>query len=808
MADEVNVGTVKATLTADASEFTQAMGLASNSLLATGIASVALGKLTADLAESLLSAAKSAAQFAFDVTAAAGKSAESMQHMSQQTGIAVDEFERMAPILNRTGVSAEQITQGFRRLSQNIQAAQDPSSRAAYLFERMGISISGLETPSEVFQLITDRVAKMGPGFARNTDLVDLMGRAAMRLIPVMSQGTAGFMGFAEASAHAALILNTEAREALLKVDDSFDDLKTASDDLSKHLGVLFMPFVKGINEARLLATNWLTGFVDQVTIATRTLSERFTAFFSFLREAWKAKDLESIIELWKTIDATAAANIETIRQLGVTTTEAADAQEKLNAAAAKEHAGIVRLGEVQEQLGKKILVTNIAAQQLEATLLGTGMQQVAETLSAIFGTKVTTMEAAVEVQAGLEIVKQAQLDAATAVEAYGQKAFDAVQQVKQLTDVDITYADAVEQDRLGIQMRTEQIQKWNDSLTDSTALARRAAAEMAVIQATPVGPFAGVGAQRSAAVAAINAETEARKVAAEHDIANERQKQFALATIEKEGTARRMQMVQQFPTFWERQLRDVVSSNSFSVSQITTTWTSGIANSVVKGGQFFKQAWQSTEIAVVQGFLNFGIQMAAQAALQASVEMGILSAESAAKLGLRTATNAAVVASDTAAATASVSVWAGASAAIIGWYATVASGFAAISGALVGVVVAVGTFIEGVLGAIAAALTETVFGIPWAGAILVGIALIAAALAATGNLPGFAEGGIVTKPTLALIGESGPEAVVPLSGPNAGGGFGGGQQTIIIQLDRRTLTETVLRGMPREVRLRLGNAF
>lgn len=37
------------------------------------------------------------------------------------------------------------------------------------------------------------------------------------------------------------------------------------------------------------------------------------------------------------------------------------------------------------------------------------------------------------------------------------------------------------------------------------------------------------------------------------------------------------------------------------------------------------------------------------------------------------------------------------------------------------------------------------------------------------GNMPALANGGIVTKPTVALMGERGPEAVVPLSGPNAG---------------------------------------
>lgn len=44
-------------------------------------------------------------------------------------------------------------------------------------------------------------------------------------------------------------------------------------------------------------------------------------------------------------------------------------------------------------------------------------------------------------------------------------------------------------------------------------------------------------------------------------------------------------------------------------------------------------------------------------------------------------------------------------------------------------------------------------------------------------NIPMLAEGGIVNKPTLAMIGEAGPEAVVPLSGNR---GFGGGMNVTI----------------------------
>jgi len=45
-------------------------------------------------------------------------------------------------------------------------------------------------------------------------------------------------------------------------------------------------------------------------------------------------------------------------------------------------------------------------------------------------------------------------------------------------------------------------------------------------------------------------------------------------------------------------------------------------------------------------------------------------------------------------------------------------------------------------------------------------------------RMPAMADGGIVNRPTIAMIGESGPEAVVPLSG----GGFGGGSITINVQ--------------------------
>lgn len=68
-----------------------------------------------------------------------------------------------------------------------------------------------------------------------------------------------------------------------------------------------------------------------------------------------------------------------------------------------------------------------------------------------------------------------------------------------------------------------------------------------------------------------------------------------------------------------------------------------------------------------------------------------------------------------------------------------------------------------------------------------------------SGGIPAMAAGGVVTSPTLALIGEAGPEAVVPLSKM---GGMGGGESTV-----RLIITgEGVLSGLRKEIRTKGGD--
>ena len=71
---------------------------------------------------------------------------------------------------------------------------------------------------------------------------------------------------------------------------------------------------------------------------------------------------------------------------------------------------------------------------------------------------------------------------------------------------------------------------------------------------------------------------------------------------------------------------------------------------------------------------------------------------------------------------------------------------------------------------------------------------------AGLGKMLGLADGGIVTGPTLAMVGEAGPEAVIPLDRMS-----GMGQQTIYIDLDGRRIAESTMRNMPSVLRVQTG---
>lgn len=743
----------------------------------------------------------------------AGRQAEMLDKTSQMTGIAVSTLQNWTVAMAQSGIGMDALTRGVKTLSEQLVLARNPNSQAAETFNQLGITATSVDG---VLEQLADQFENMPDGVDKTKLAVDLFGRAGQDLIPILNKGSAGFRESMDASKKLGAVLSDDTVQALAATDDSFDTLGVATNAVANQFAGLMAPAVKTV--------------VDSLARGTGVVA----TFFGALNEG--SKSGENTIQFLKTINPLIRGlggpgfNVEAMEQQQKDMASFGEAAKGLhNELLAKMEAE----GQVQEDMGRRILSDlltkwrNIVAEQRAQEALGRTVNAIAERER-----KERNADFALQLQQQEELnnLQFAPVTPSAAMKAQQEAVENLIRLMPELTHQEAALLALHNQSAAhdAIVAATDAYKDRNKELELGVEYARADFQQQQSWYQQAPGLIGQADLARQKGFALLQAENDLRRTMIDETIFDEERKDAAIITLDIDLNAKRRQLIQQFPTFWEQQLNSLVASNAFSLSTITSNFNNATAQ-WIQGQGTFTQFWQQTQTTMLTSALQMTEQWLVQLALSQSRELGLITLQETSKTALKMtgdaarvasneAADAAIVASNTTSATASAVVWSASFEAVYGQILLLGTAVKAFFVETIWpMIVQFATSIIGVIEAIATALgLSALFGNFWgavgAGVLLAAAAGISAALAAGA----FAKGGIVTGPTLGLMGEAGsPEAAIPLNDRGAafmrqtmGFGDGGGAGVVIIrnELNGRVLSEEVMRNMPGIYRLKMGN--
>ena len=205
------------------------------------VASVAMAGLAA-----LATAIVKAEGKLLDLTKAQAEAADELATLSAKTGIATDALQQYAYAADFVDVSVDTITAAQTKLIQAMDNARDGTEKNVEAFARLGIEYQNadgtLRDSETVFWEAIDALGRMQSGADRDAAAMDLLGKSAQDLNPLIEAGSARMRELAEEAEAVGYVLSEKDVAALTEMDDAQKRLQKSNEALQKQIAAQFAP--------------------------------------------------------------------------------------------------------------------------------------------------------------------------------------------------------------------------------------------------------------------------------------------------------------------------------------------------------------------------------------------------------------------------------------------------------------------------------------------------------------------------------------------------------------------------------------
>lgn len=222
---------------------------------------------------------KALANLTLEQAAAAGE----IQDVAMQTGLSTEAVQRYQYACDMIGVSFDTVASSQAKMIRSMADVQSGSETAAATWNQLGIEVTAadgsLRSAEEVFLEVIDVLGQIENATQRDAVSMEIFGRSAQDLNPLIVQGTDAFQALCDEASKVGAVLTDVQLEALAGVDDALIRFNERLNAGEQAMALKFTPAlqaffdetgegVKGIEEA-LADSGLVTVFASLLELVT-----------------------------------------------------------------------------------------------------------------------------------------------------------------------------------------------------------------------------------------------------------------------------------------------------------------------------------------------------------------------------------------------------------------------------------------------------------------------------------------------------------------------------------------------------------
>ena len=169
--------------------------------------------------------------------------------LSMQTGQSTQQLQEFSYATELIDVSVDTLQGSLRKLTNNMQDTMNGTGNAKASFEALGVSVTNadgsMRSANDVFYETIDALGQVKNETERDAMSMDIFGRSAQDLNPLIIQGSKTLKAYADEAHNVGYVLDDEALSALGAVDDAYQRLQKTQEGVKNQLAVEFAPYLE-----------------------------------------------------------------------------------------------------------------------------------------------------------------------------------------------------------------------------------------------------------------------------------------------------------------------------------------------------------------------------------------------------------------------------------------------------------------------------------------------------------------------------------------------------------------------------------